>query len=191
MLRELFLKVFYGSGAVAVVGLILVGITGRPIYSEAREDSLRKADAIVVLGGEHDGREQYGLQLLRDGLAPVLMMSDPYPSSDAAMQRTCQTRIDNTEVLCKKPDDPTTRGEAILTRRLADERGWKSVIVVTWRFHLPRARLIFERCFSNSPGALIMSGVPRRYDYSLAMWEYTYLYQDVGMVKNMLQGGCG
>jgi uncharacterized SAM-binding protein YcdF (DUF218 family) len=183
-------KLFYVSGAVAAVGLILVGITGWPIYTAAREDSIRKADAIVVLGGEHDGREQYGLQLLRDGLAPVLMMSDPYPSSDAAMQRACQTRIENAEVLCKKPDELTTRGEAILTRQLADERGWKTVIIVTWRFHLPRARSIFEKCFSDSPQALIMRGVPRRYDYSLAQWEFTYLYQDAGMAKNMLRGGC-
>jgi uncharacterized SAM-binding protein YcdF (DUF218 family) len=186
MLRKLFCI----SGAIAGVGLILVGLTGWPIYTNAREDPLRKADAIVVLGGEHDGREQYGLQLLRDGVAPVLLMSDAYPSSDAAMQRACRTRVENAEVLCKKANEMTTRGEAILTRQLADERGWKTVIVVSWRFHLPRARLIFEQCFSDSPEALIMRSVPRRYDYSLAAWEFRYLYQDVGLAKNMLRASC-
>jgi uncharacterized SAM-binding protein YcdF (DUF218 family) len=161
-----------------------------PIYTHAREDSLRKADAIVVLAGQHDGREQYGLQLLRDGLAPVLLMSDPYPSSDSAMQRACRTRIEKAEVLCKRPAELTTRGEAILTRQLADQLGWKTVIIVTWRYHLPRARLIFEQCFSDAPEALFTRSVPRRYDYSLGDWEFKYLYQDVGMVKNMLRSSC-
>jgi uncharacterized SAM-binding protein YcdF (DUF218 family) len=178
------------AGAVVGIGLIFVGMTGWPIYGDAREDSLRKADAIVVLGGEHDGREQYGLQLLRDGLAPVLLMSDPYPSTDAAMQRACRTRIENREVLCQRPEETTTRGEAIRARQLAEERGWKTLIIVSWRYHLPRARLTFEGCFSDAPAALIMRGVPRRYDSSLADLEFRYLYQDVGMVKNMLRGSC-
>jgi uncharacterized SAM-binding protein YcdF (DUF218 family) len=190
VLKRLLRNTLSATGAVVGVGLILVGITGWPIYSNAREDSLRKADAIVVLGGEHDGREQYGLQLLRDGLAPVLLMSDPYPPSDAAMQRACRTRIENAEVLCKRPDETTTRGEAILTRQLAEERGWKTLIIVSWRYHLPRARLIFKKCFSDAPGALIMRSVPRRYDSALADWEFKYLYQDFGMVKNMLRGSC-
>jgi uncharacterized SAM-binding protein YcdF (DUF218 family) len=190
VINPMLRKLFFGGGAVAAVGLILVGLTGWPIYSDAHEDSVHKADAIVVLGGQHDGREQYGLQLLREGLAPVLMMSDPYPSSDAAMRRVCQTRVQNAEVLCKKPDESTTRGEAVLTRQLADERGWKTVIIVTWRYHLPRARLIFEKCFSDSPDALILRAVPRQYNYSLAMWEYMYVYQDLGMLKNMLRGDC-
>jgi uncharacterized SAM-binding protein YcdF (DUF218 family) len=84
----------------------------------------------------------------------------------------------------------TTRGEAILTRRLAQEHGWKTVVVVSWRFHLPRAKAIFEKCFSDAPGALIMRGVPRKYDFPLAHWEFTYLYQDVAMAKNFLEGDC-
>ena len=189
-INRMLRKVFYAGGVVVGAALILVGITGVPIYTYAREDPLRKADAIVVLAGQHDGREQYGFQLLRDGLAPVLLMSDPYPSSDSAMKRACETRVDKAEVLCKRPPELTTRGEAILTRQLADERGWRTVIVVSWRYHLPRARLIFEQCFSEATEALILRSVPRRYDYSLVDWETKYLYQDIGMVKNMLRSSC-
>jgi hypothetical protein len=183
-------KLFIVGGSCLAVVFILMGLTGWVFYTNATEDPLRRADAIIVLAGEHDGREQYGLQLLRDGIAPFLLLSNPYPATDTAMQSICRTHIEKAEIQCRRPDPETTRGEAILTRRLAQESGWKTVVVVTWRFHLPRAKAIFEKCFSDAPGALIMRGVPRKYDYSPAHWEFTYLYQDVGMTKNFLQDDC-
>jgi hypothetical protein len=48
-------------GAVVVVVLFVVGITGHFLFVGAAEDSLQRADAVVVLGGEHDGREKYGI----------------------------------------------------------------------------------------------------------------------------------
>ncbi|KWX26187.1 MULTISPECIES: YdcF family protein [Mycolicibacterium] len=183
-------KVFVFGGAVLAVILVLSGVSGAFLYSNAREDQLRKADAVIVLGGEHDGREDYGLSLVRDGAAPVLVLSDPYPPTDRIMRRVCQEAVANVEILCRKPELLTTRGEAILTRQLAQERGWKSVIVVSWRYHLPRARRIFEQCFSPDPGALVMRAVPRDYDFSVAEWQFTYLYQNISTVKNALQPEC-
>lgn len=183
-------RLFFGGGAVLAAILILVGVSGAFLYTNAREDPIRKVDAVVVLGGEHDGREDYGLSLVREGVAPVLLLSDPYSPSDTTMRRVCQESVANVEVLCKRPEPLTTRGEAILARQLGQERGWKSVIVVSWRYHLPRARRIFEQCFSPDPGALIMRAVPRNYDFSIAHWEFTYLYQNIGTVKNALQPEC-
>ena len=35
------------------------------------------------------------------------------------------------------------------------------VVVVTWRYHIPRARIVFKQCFSSEPGAVIMRPAPR------------------------------
>jgi uncharacterized SAM-binding protein YcdF (DUF218 family) len=48
-----------------------------------------------------------------------------------------------------RPEPYSTRGEARLAARLARARGWDSLVVVTSRFHLFRARKLFERCFEG------------------------------------------
>ena len=94
------------------------------------------------------------------------------------------------EVLCPVPDPLTTRGEALMTRKLAAERSWDRVIVVSWRYHLPRAGYIFERCFSDAPGAVIMHAMPKRYQFSPLTWEFLYAYQWGGLAKAFIQGEC-
>lgn len=160
-----------------VVVLVSVGVVGTVVFRNAPEDPLRPADAVFVLGGEHDGREAYGLQLVRDGVAPVLVLSDPYPRSDRLMRRMCAARPAGREVLCRAPVPGTTLGEAVLLRRLAAERGWRTVVVVTWQYHLPRARFIFRNCFSAQGDSTVMRAVPRSYQLASGHWEFTYLYQ--------------
>ncbi len=46
---------------VTVVG----GTVGYQLFTRTHDDPLREVDAIVVLGGEHDGREDYGIELAR------------------------------------------------------------------------------------------------------------------------------
>jgi uncharacterized SAM-binding protein YcdF (DUF218 family) len=174
---------------VTVVLLVDVGISGRLLFKDAKVDQLTRADAIVVLGGEHDGREDYGLALAREGWARTVVLSDPYAADDPVMQRVCKYSPD-VEVMCVRPDPETTRGEALLARDLARERHWTRIIVVSWRHHLPRARLIFRQCFSGAPGSAVMVAVPRRYRYSIFGWETVYAYQFGGLAKAFVQGGC-
>jgi uncharacterized SAM-binding protein YcdF (DUF218 family) len=183
-------RLFIGGGIVVAVVLVVTGAGGYVVFGRSHQDPLRQADAIVVLGGEHDGREGYGLQLLRERVAPVLVLSDPYPPSDGFMYRICRQKVPHSELLCRKPPELTTGGEALLTRQLAAERGWKTVVVISWRFHLPRARLIFQKCFSDAAGALIMREVPRDYGYSLGSREFLYLYQGISIAANLMIDGC-
>jgi uncharacterized SAM-binding protein YcdF (DUF218 family) len=171
-----------------VVGLVaVVAVSGTVLFANAASDPLRRVDAVVVLAGEHDGREDYGLQLVHAGVASVLVVSNPYPAGDQLMRRVCNTPQVGFEVLCPRPMPATTRGEALLVRQLAADRHWTSIVVVSWRFHLPRARLIFDECF---PGSVVMRAVPRGYEYSLARWEYTYIYQYAAAAKALVQGSC-
>ncbi|WP_349269593.1 hypothetical protein MPNTM1_05501 [Mycolicibacterium parafortuitum] len=175
--------------AVLVMLLFLNGASGTLLFARAKPDPLVRADAIVVLGGEHDGREAYGLKLAEDGYGSTVLISNPYHPRDKTMKDVCRSRAD-IRVICRAPVPSTTRGEAIMTRGLADEYGWTSVIVVSWRYHLPRARRIFEQCFVTPNRSVIMRDVPRRYPFSVAQWQYTYLYQYGGWVKAEIQGQC-
>lgn len=175
------------ASAVAVV--VLNGVAGYFIFSSATDSAVSRVDAIVVLGGEHDGREEYGLTLARRGIASTVVLSNPYRATDPVMRRYCR-RDGGTEVMCVKPNPPTTRGEALMTRRLAVERHWKSVLVVSWRFHLPRARLIFSQCLSNVGVSTAAKAVPRQYSLPVWYWEYIYFYQFAGIAKAVIVDNC-
>ena len=109
------------------------------------DDEVTTADAIVVLAGSKF-RLPVGLELLERGVAPVLVISDGLDPRSPPTNRLCRER---TEVLCPKPDPYSTRGEARLVARLARERGWDSIVVVSSRFHLFRARILLERCYGG------------------------------------------
>jgi uncharacterized SAM-binding protein YcdF (DUF218 family) len=175
--------------AILVTLTVLMGISGVALFRNAKVDPLQKADAVVVLGGEHDGREDYGIELARSGWAPVVVISDAYPKNDPVMDRVCKPQP-SIEVICARAPQMNTRGEAQMVHRLASKRSWSKIIVVTWRYHLPRARLIFQQCFSPDSDAVVMEAVPRRYDYSLARWQLVYAYQYAAFAKAEAMGAC-
>ncbi|MXP20106.1 YdcF family protein [Gordonia sp. HNM0687] len=163
---------------------LAVGVLGYQLFTRDHQDPLRPADAIVVLGGEHDGREDYGLELAADGYADTVLISDPYRpykrSEQDLMNRVCDAGTDSIEVICFEPHPSTTRGEAMFVQHMATARGWRSVIVVSWRYHLVRARYIFGQC---SDREVVMRSVPRSYAQSWRDWAYTYAYQYGGLMK--------
>jgi uncharacterized SAM-binding protein YcdF (DUF218 family) len=53
-------------------------------------------------------------------------------------------------VVCFVPDPFSTTGEAEGVARLARERGWERVLVVTSSYHVLRTRLLFERCLGDA-----------------------------------------
>ncbi|MEV6768619.1 YdcF family protein [Nocardia sp. NPDC051030] len=158
---------------------------GIPVYAQPQIDQLRRADAVFVLGGEGFARYPYGLSLGAAGWAPTVVLSNPYGTDNDWLTRTCQTRQTGFELECFVPDPPTTKGEARQLRRLAAERGWQTVIVVTFRPHISRARYIVEQCFD---GDLVMTASPAQLPWY--RWVYAFGYQTVGYARAALQPGC-
>jgi len=175
--------------AILVALAVLMGVCGVAFFTHAKVDPLQRADAVIVLGGEHDGREDYGIQLARDGWAPTVVISDAYPEDDEVMHRVCKP-VQAIEVICARAQEYTTRGEAQMMHQLAAQRSWTKIIVVTWRYHLPRARLVFRQCFSPNSDAVVMEAVPRQYDYSPARWQFIYAYQYAAFAKAEARGNC-
>lgn len=61
------------------------------------------------------------------------------------MERLCE-REQPFEVVCPVPEPVSTIGEARAFGRLAEERGWNNIAVVTSPGHLTRARLAVSQC---------------------------------------------
>ncbi|MGV9713246.1 YdcF family protein [Gordonia sp. NPDC003424] len=175
--------------SVVAVVVLALGAVGYQLFTREHQDALRPADAIVVLGGEHDGREDYGLRLAQEGYANAVLISNPYqpykPIDARIMDRVCNAGTSTIEVICFNPVPSTTQGEAIFTQRMAKQRGWHSVIVISWRYHMVRTRYIFGQCFD---GDVVMRSVPRDYSRSVVRWAWQYAYQYGGLVKAAVIG---
>jgi uncharacterized SAM-binding protein YcdF (DUF218 family) len=173
--------------AVVIVLLVLtvVAAAGFPVYAAPQIDTLRPADAIFVLGGNGAERYPYALELALQGLAPRVVMSNPAGAQDIWLTDLCTRQRYPFTVSCFEPDPATTKGEAQELGRLARAEGWHTVIVVTFRPHISRARYIVQQCFD---GQLIMTESPA--DLSPEYWVWAYAYQTVGYVRAAFEPGC-
>jgi hypothetical protein len=165
--------------------LIAAVVAGLPVYVWPQTDPLRRADAILVLGGYGYDRYRLGFELGSDGWAPTVVVSNPNSSEDPWLTKYCATPHPDFDLHCFMPDPPTTKGEGRELRRLATEHDWHNVIVVTFRPQISRARFILERCFD---GALVMVASPA--DLPAPRWAFEYVYQTAGYVRAALQPGC-
>src|SRR5256714_15046124 len=127
------LATLFVGAAVGFVGFLsqLRGVEVRPA---------RKADGIVVLtGGSSRGAD--AMELLAGGYGKRLLISGVHPTNAAS--DISRSLPDNQSLLgcCVDLDRSAvnTRSNAAETRRWARERGFKSLIVVTSNYHMPRA----------------------------------------------------
>jgi uncharacterized SAM-binding protein YcdF (DUF218 family) len=170
--------------SVCVLPMAIV-IAGVPVYARPQIDPLRQADAILVLGGPHHSRYPFGIDLGGKGWAPTVVISKTNDPSETWLTNYCTTPHPPLNVRCFVPDPPTTKGEARELRNLAATYGWRTVIVVTFRPHISRARFILEQCFD---GSLIMVASPER--LSVRRWAFEYVYQTAGYMRAVLESGC-
>jgi hypothetical protein len=169
-----------------VLALVLLWLTACIlVVAEPSVDRPVRSDAILVLGPPLvDGRLDQALRLAAEGYAGTVVISIGW---DKGRQRIPACANDNPayQVICFQPSPPTTRGEAEQIGTLARSRHWTSVLVVTSRYHVSRARLIVRRCL---PGKVRMVGV--RSDMSAGDWVYQFAYQTGGFAKAFLHRQC-
>jgi hypothetical protein len=97
------------------------------------------------------------VELAAQGVAPTLVVV----RAEATAPELLTAPSLPFEVLSVVPEPSSTRGEARAVARLAAERDWRRILVVTSTYHVPRARLIFRRGLACEL-ALVSAGCPRR-----------------------------
>jgi uncharacterized SAM-binding protein YcdF (DUF218 family) len=133
------------AATVAVLAIVFVGaaIGFIGFLSQLRGAEIkpaRNADGIVVLTGG-SSRVSDAMELLADGYGKRLLISGVHPTN--AVSDISRSLSDNQSLLncCVDLDRSAvnTRSNAAETRRWVHDRGFKSLIVVTSNYHMPRA----------------------------------------------------
>lgn len=178
-------------------GAVLTSVGALLIISDAvlrpQVDSPSRVDAIVVVAGIEDDRYVYARHLAELGVADRVLVSKPpgeTGSSAGDLESYCSASPvfarDGRQVLieCFAPDVDTTEGEATAATRIAEERGWESLLVVTYWGHVSRVRIYFEQCFD---GAVNVTDTPRPTQISR---RHALLHETGGYMKAFIKPAC-
>jgi uncharacterized SAM-binding protein YcdF (DUF218 family) len=142
-----------------VVLCALLYLVRRPILrfvgeSWIVEDADSKADALIVLSDDnfYADRATRAAELFREGKAPIVVASGrrlrPMAGIAELMEHDLVERgVPKDKIVRLAHDADSTREEAEALSKLAMQRKWHSVIVVTSNYHTRRARYIFHRVF--------------------------------------------
>jgi uncharacterized SAM-binding protein YcdF (DUF218 family) len=129
------------------------------------------ADAIVVLSDDnfYADRATHAAQLFRQGVAPVVVASGRRLRPDAGISELMVHDLvergvpkDKIERLSHNAD--STMEEAELIGKLAKERGWKGLVIVTSNYHTRRTRYIFEKVLPSGITATVASAPDGDFD---------------------------
>lgn len=178
---------------VLVVGLLVTGLTAARAVLFPQVDSPERVDAIVVVAGIDDDRYDFARTLAEEGVTDHILVSQP-PSATGRYAAAIDTYCASTPVLardgrrinveCFAPDVDTTEGETTAATRIAHERGYSSLLVVTYWGHVSRVRMYFEQCFD---GPVYVTDTPRPTSISR---RYALLHETGGYLKAFVRPAC-
>ena len=150
------------------------------------------ADAILILGDDdfEADRAARAAELYRGRWAPLVVGSGrylrPYASIAQLMQRDLTERgVPASAVVVFAHSARNTREEAQALRKLALERHWRHVLVVTSNYHTRRTRYIFRRVWPPDYEFRVIAASDVSYDPA-TWWESRngvklFLYESVGL----------
>jgi len=146
-----------------VIAIVLLGVLPvEPLIYRflVVADPLRRADAIVVLGGgvfDEDlpslsttARLVHGLRLHRRGYAPVVILTggnpvEPKVPESAVMRRVAEELGTKPDVLIVETAAARTATQSEAVARIARARGIRSILLVTSAEHTFRATRVFRK----------------------------------------------
>ena len=144
------------------------------------EDPLVKADAIFVLAGARIERCLEAIDLLRAGYAPVIVISPGRvePGEDyleahhvsfpreVDLQRSAliQLGVPPDAVVALPGSVDNTAGEGQMVAAMVKQRGWRTLIIVTSKYHTRRAGFAFRRALAATGATVVMRAT--KYDRS-------------------------
>jgi len=132
------------------------------------ENSIEKADLVVALGGDRR-RQEEAVRLLHQGQAGwiTFLGADVRPNDYHCLDVPAKQILD--------PTIPsyTTFDEAMTTRTVAQQHGFKSILIVTSLYHERRALWVFKKVFQGTDVTLQVTSSPE--NFPLHTWWKTYI----------------
>ncbi len=120
-------------------------------------DTLKNADAVVVLGGGDLQRTRQAVNLVLEGYGKVLIITEPGQvkegqglGSQVVKSEAVTDGLSPFAFVIAPDIARSTYDESVSVRRLMEEKGYQSVVVVTDPYHTNRARIIFRDTFKGS-----------------------------------------
>ncbi|MEV4987903.1 YdcF family protein [Pseudarthrobacter sp. LMD1-1-1.1] len=182
-------KAGWNAAAGAVTLVLGLCVLANHLYVIPSVDKPTSSDVLFVLAPSYD-RISLAENMMETGFAETLVVSSP-TSSESGRPAICDEKL-KYKVICFSPEPITTRGEARALRTLSQEYGWDTASVITARFHVSRARLIFQRCFAGDLNIIAIDTTmpvlslqdPKR------TWLYHFAYETGAFAKAAIDPTC-
>ncbi|MCB5272568.1 hypothetical protein BJG92_00070 [Arthrobacter sp. SO5] len=148
--------------------------------------TIQRTDAVIMLGGAATERLPVAQQMQRDYNVPVLVLSHTDTPGNIAADDACNSAaFPSAQLLCFRPDEFDTRGEARAIGRIAEANGWKSITVVTSSYHVSRAQRLMEQC--TTADVQMVNSHPT---LSGAQWLRRFVIETGGLLDVSLRPEC-
>ena len=171
-------------GGAVVVALVIHLATVMWILKPGQGDPPR-SDAIVVMVGGRGERLAVTRELATAGVADHVVVAASNSPSSSTYRRLCDGEFTVDAELHCIPAVSDTRAEARALARYAESQGWTSIIVVTSSYHVTRASLLVERCFSGT-----VHRAARTPDIGPGVWFGLALHEWGGLIESQVKRGC-
>jgi uncharacterized SAM-binding protein YcdF (DUF218 family) len=169
------------AGAAALWLIIAV-----QLFVNVDPPNVHRTDAVIMLGGASSERLPVAQRVQQELGAPVLALSHTDTPGNKLADEACNTaQFPNPGLVCFRPDDYDTRGEAQAIRKLVAANGWKSITVVTSSYHTTRAGRLMEQCTTAD-----VQMVPSHPDFSPGQWLRRFVIETGGLIDVSLRPEC-
>ena len=157
-----------------ILVILLVGAVWGAAFYLSPQDTLRKADVIIVIsGGQTTARADEGIQLYKEGYAPKIIFSgaalDNGPSNAQQMREQALRAGVPDGAIATDEMARTTYQNASNTKSIVETLQAHSIILVTSPYHQRRASLTFRHGFGQGYDVINHSSFDNRWS-KVAWW---------------------
>lgn len=140
--------------AVIVVAMVFSFVNAGDFLVVSQEPV--KADVIIVLGGDNILRTDYGVKLLKKGYSDKIMFTGGATDkgririeAEEMRKRALKWGVAKEKIILEDKAKSTYEN-AVFSKEIVLDKGFKSAIVVTSNYHTRRSSLVFNKAFRKS-----------------------------------------
>lgn len=123
-----------------------------------------KSDVIIVLGGDNIQRADYSIKFYKEGYSNMLLFTggndagNGVREAEAMKNEAIRLTVPSKNIIIENKSISTYEN-AIFTKKIIMDQGFKSAIIVTSNYHMRRSRLVFNKAFKNTGIKLVFCSV--------------------------------